>query len=79
MWVCIIPLAYEIMSLAEDEQTAIKLAATKAAAFLNEQGLTYDRYRGKKWSGKRHTTGSVIDFFGCRTYEVAPGAAIVCE
>jgi hypothetical protein len=78
MWVCIVPLAYDIMSLAEDEQTAIKLATSKAAAYLNEKGLTYDRYRGQKGTGEKHTPDSVLEFFGSRTYEIKPSTAIVC-
>lgn len=72
MWVCIVPLAYDIMSLAEDEQTAIKLATSKAAAYLNEKGLTYDK------TGEKHTPDSVLEFFGSRTYEIEPSTAIVC-
>ena len=73
MWVCIVPLAYDIMSLAGDEQTAIRIATRKAAAYLNEQGLTYGSTAPEK-----HTAGSVLDFFGSRTYEIKPETAIVC-
>lgn len=73
MWVCIVPLAYDIMSLAGEERTAIKLATSKAAAYLNEQGLTYDK------TGEKHTPESVLEFFGSRTYEIKPETAIVCS
>lgn len=72
MWVCIVPLAYDIMSLAGDEQTAIKLATSKAAAYLKERGTTYDK------TGEPHTPESVLEFFGSRTYEIKPNTAIVC-
>lgn len=74
MWVCIVPLAYDIMSLAGDEQTAIKLATSRAADYLNEQGLTYGSTAPEK-----HTAESVLDFFGSRTYEIKPETAIVCS
>jgi hypothetical protein len=72
-WVCIIPLAYEIMSLAASEEEAINLAASKAAEYLTKQGLVYEG------TGKPHTATTIIEFFGSRTYEIETGTAIVCS
>ena len=73
MWVCIVPLAYDIMSLAEDEQTAIKLASKKAVEFLDES------YSLHGPTGEKHTLEGVLEYFGCRTYEIKPNTAIVCS
>ena len=62
-YVCIIPLAYEIMSL----------AASKAAEYLTKQGLVYES------TGKPHTADTIVEFFGTRTYEIKTGTAIVCS
>jgi hypothetical protein len=72
-YVCIIPLAYEIMSLAASEKEAINLAASKAAEYLTKQGLVYEG------TGKPHTPATIIEFFGSRTYEIETGTAIVCS
>jgi hypothetical protein len=72
-YVCIIPLAYEIMSLAASEEEAINLAASKAAEYLNKQGLVYEA------TGKPHTAESIVEFFGTRTYEIKTKTAIVCS
>jgi hypothetical protein len=72
-YVCIVPLAYEIMSLAASEEEAINLAASKAAEYLTKQGLVYES------TGKPHTADTIVEFFGTRTYEIKTGTAIVCS
>jgi hypothetical protein len=72
-WVCTIPLAYEVMSLAATEEEAIKLAATQAADYLRERGILCES------TGKPHKPETIIEWFGTRTQEIAPGTAIICQ
>jgi hypothetical protein len=72
-WVCTIPLAYEVMSLAATEEEAIKLAAKQAANYLRKQGIVYQN------TGKPHTPETIIEWFGTHTQEIAPGTAIICR
>jgi len=73
MWVSIVPLAYEVMALADDQQTSAHLAATRAAEHLNKSGIVCDK------TGEPHTPETIVEWFGVRSYEIQPGSAIVCH
>jgi hypothetical protein len=68
VYVTIIDLAYEVVSVGSTEEESRRIAGQQALSFLVDTGAV---------THHTDTVEKVLDYFGTRTHEVAVGAAVL--